>query len=397
MERIESASLPERGHLSMKGKIRTLEKCPKCRCTFKPDIHPHTKDVIYLRCPTCGTRPAYYYIDARAFKMDKIYLDKRGEKFDSFSAVYRQLTVMREQDDRHELDPSEWMPKKRKEFRFTKEVNGWIEKMKIDKSYSYVRHCNSYMQNHIIPLFGDMDVRDIRPSHLEDLYYKLIEKKLEPKTIDDIISTMETFMRRLHRLQIIPKLPVFPVVTVPEKHKGWINAEKQALVLSCIPDRADDKKIIRTLLETAERPGEVCAHKTKDLIDVELVIERAFDEKGNLKPLKAGKIIYRGLSLDLWNELVAHAKDTQPEAWLFLDKSGAPYTQGLLYDIWCRAVKKAGLPHISLYAGTRRSRASQKRLEMEKKIAEACRQELSHGSSATTMKHYARSRKEEIK
>ena len=249
------------------------------------------------------------------------------------------------------------------------------------------------MDNHVIPVMGDMDIKDVRSSHIEDFYYKLVKKCLAEKTIDDIIGALQTFMNRLHRLELINRMPLFPVVSVPEKHKGWINAEKQALILSFIPER--HRLIFETLIETAERPGEVCAHKKKDLIDGEIVIERAFDEKGHLKQSKSGKVLYRGISLSLWNKLKEYSRGKLPEAWLFLDEFGKPYSQGRLYDVWKRAATKTNVD-ISLYAGTRRSRASQKRLEKEKEIAEACRKELGHASSVTTMKHYARSRREEI-
>jgi len=49
-----------------------------------------------------------------------------------------------------------------------------------------------------------------------------------------------------------------------------------------------------------------------------------------------------------------------------------------------------------LACGTRRSRASQERLEKGKEIAEGCRQELGHTSGDVTMKHYDRSRREQI-
>lgn len=225
-------------------------------------------------------------------------------------------------------------------------------------------------------------------------YPELKDKGLSPKTVHDIIGTLQTFMNRMYKLELIRRLPLFPMVAVPETFKGWFNAYKQSLVLQQIPER--HRLIYRLLIESAERPGEVCAHKVKDLIDGELVIERAFDEKHRLKETKPGKVRFKGLTLALWGDLIKHAQGRLPEAWLFVDEWGQPYSQGRLYDIWVRAVKAAGLPHISLYAGTRHSRASQKRLEMEKRVAEECRKEIGHSDSGTTMKHYARSRREEL-
>ncbi len=379
--------------LSMKGKIRTKEKCQSCQGNFQAVQHPITKDHIDLMCPSCRTRPLYYFIDARDMKAGKIYKNKRGQLFDSFLAAHRQLEEMRGEIDNHTFDPEDWVPKRLQEFKFRDVAKKWIERIERDKSYSYVRHCKSYLEHHIKRELGDIDVRDIRTSHIEDLYLKLIEKKLSPKTIDGILSTLQTLINRLHYLDLITRVPKFPLVKVPQTAKGWINREKQKAVLSHIPER--HRLIFETLKETAERPGEVCAHKKKDLIDGEICIERAFDERGNFKEEKTGKVIYRGISLALWNKLAEQAKDKLPEAWLFLDEFGKPYSQDRLYRIWKRATKAAGM-QISLYAGTRHSRASQKRLEKEKEIAEACRKELGHSKSLTTMKHYARDRREEL-
>ncbi|MBF0541671.1 MAG: zinc ribbon domain-containing protein [Nitrospirae bacterium] len=47
----------DNGGMSMKGKVRSREKCPKCGQAFK-EI-PETD----LFCPDCGRRPKSFYID----------------------------------------------------------------------------------------------------------------------------------------------------------------------------------------------------------------------------------------------------------------------------------------------------------------------------------------------
>ncbi len=383
-------------NLCMKGTVRSRDKCEVCKGTFSSIKHPITKDIIDLMCESCKTRPRYFFIDARDFKAGKIYKDKRGHKYDSFLMASRQLEKMRSEFDEGSFDSADYIAAKLQEYKITQMVDLWIEKIKIDKSSSYVRHVRSEIDQHVIPFFKEKkveDIRDIRSSHIDDLYYKLIAKTLQPKTVKNVLVNFKTFLKRLHNLEIIQRMPVFPEVKVPEKARGWINREKQELIMSKIPVK--HHLIFETLMETAERPGEVCAHKKKDLLDGEICIERAFDERGRTKTSKTGKVIYRGISLQLWNKLQEHSKGSLPEAWLFLDEWNKPYSQDRLYRIWRRAAEAAKID-ISLYNGTRHSRASQKRLEKEKEIAEACRKELGHASAATTMKHYARSRREEI-
>lgn len=247
------------------------------------------------------------------------------------------------------------------------------------------------MNKHIIPVFGETDVRDIRTHHIMDFHYHLVGKGPSPKSIKNILATLQTSLRSL--TDLIERFPIFPTVKVPEKAGGWLSVERQIEVLGHIPDR--HRLIFDTLIELACRPGEVCALKRRDLIDGEVCIERAFDERGNTKDRKSGKVLYRGVSLALWGYLQSHAKDKLPEAWLFLDEWNKPYSQARLYDVWCRACNAAGVS-ISLYAGTRRSRASQKRLELEKEIADKVSKELGN-TREVAMKHYAKSRREEVK
>jgi integrase len=389
---MDSISASNPGGLCLKGKIRTKEKCPHCKKPFEVDLHPVTKEQILI-CKDHQTHPHYFYIDARPMGAGKIYKDKRGKPFDSFLAAHRQLEEMRGEVDDRTFDASDWLPSKLKEYKLKYEAEKWIDSLERDKSYAYVTHVRYTMNHYIIPELGEMDVRDIRRRHIEDFYFKLRGKNLALKSIKGILGNLQTFLNRLYEAEIIRRAPKGVIVKVPQKARGWLNREKQAQVLSLIPER--HRLIFETLMETAERPSEVCAHKKKDLIDGELCIERAFDKTGKLKETKSGRVIYRGISLGLWQKLTDHSKDKLPEAWLFLDRYGEPYSRNKLYRIWERACKKAGVK-ISLYAGTRHSRASQKRLEMEKQVAEACRESLGHTDSRVTMEHYARDRREEI-
>jgi integrase len=379
-------SVENTGGVCMKGKVRTWEKCTVCKGNFVLALIGEHMD---LMCPNCKTRPRSYYVDARALGAGKIWTDnKTGETFRYYEAAYQQLETMRKKVKDHTFDPNDYIAKKAEEIKVKTLSTRWLERIKIDKSYSYCRHSKTEMELHISPVFGETDVRDIRNHHIADFYYHLLGKGLSPKSVKNILATFKTFLNSLDDL--VPRLPKFPVVKVPEKAGGWINTQSQCKIVSAIPER--HRLIFETLIELWCRPAEVCALKKRDLIDGEVCIERAFDEKGGIKERKSGKVLYRGISLQLYNALIQTNKDKLPEAWLFVDEFGKPYSQARLYDLWMAAGKKVGIK-ISLYAGTRRSRASQKRLEMEKEIAGKIAAELGN-TKAVAMKHYAKSRKE---
>ena len=64
-------------NLCMRGKIRTKQKCPKCKGLFKDT----SKDLV---CPTCLTTPNRYYIDVFWHQQIKVYSDTNGRVLDSY-------------------------------------------------------------------------------------------------------------------------------------------------------------------------------------------------------------------------------------------------------------------------------------------------------------------------
>lgn len=393
---IDTISASNLWGLSLRGRIRTREKC-KCGAPFTPVNHSITKDVVDIICKACydrhgiEVRPHKFYIDARNMGAGKIYRNKQGLKFDSFLAAHRQLEEMRGQQDRKIFDPADWMPSKLREHTL-KEMSGrWLKRLE-DKSHSYQRHAKTDMEKHIIPVIGEsFDVRELRTQHMERIREGLAGKA--PKTVKNVLATFQTFCNWLYYLEIIQRLPRIPAIKVPQSPRSWINRETQARIISFIPEH--HRLVFETLAETAARPGEVCALKVRDLVDGEILLERAFDERGRVKTRKSGKALYRAVSLALWGKLVARSRDRLPEAWLFVDQQGQPYRRERLYKIWVRACKKAEV-RIDLYRGTRTSRASQKRLELEKGHARVIASELGN-TEAVALRHYARDRREEKK
>jgi integrase len=277
----------------------------------------------------------------------------------------------------------------------------WVENLELDgKSYSYTRHLRGRFKKHILPYFRGikvLDIRAIKTFHIRDFYYSLLKKGLEKKTIKHIIDALKTFLYLQYEDEKIDSLPRFPRFKKgdlkPTKPKGWIDREMQEKVISEIP--FEHHLIFQVLCETGIRPGEVCALKKKDLQDGGLWIERAFDEKGFLKETKTGNSYFRPVSEALYNRLAEHARFLFPEDFLFRHKD-EPYTQKRLYRIWVRAASKVGVK-ITPYQGSRHSRVSQLRKELENRMHEQLRKELGHSSSITTLRHYALNQKQELR
>jgi len=87
--------------LSMRGKIRTKEKCPSCGGKF-------TELPRGIVCTKCGTIPRRYYLDLNVIEGSRvrIYSDRDGQPFDSYRKALRALEVIRYEIDNHTFDPN---------------------------------------------------------------------------------------------------------------------------------------------------------------------------------------------------------------------------------------------------------------------------------------------------
>ena len=276
------------------------------------------------------------------------------------------------------------------------ELLKWLEYVELQGlATSYTRKIAQRVRDYIQPYFRGVDVRNIRTFHVEEFYVHLLKaRKLAPKTVKHVLDTLRAFLNRLHRIDLIERVPVFPRVKAKEAvEKVWIGPDVQDEVIELIAER--HRLLYRVLCETGIRPGEVCALKRKDLRPDGLWIERAVDEQGFEKPTKTGKCYLRPLSPELLADLQEHNGLKFPEVRMFIDH-GEPYTQKKLYFIWRRAASKIGVK-ISLYNASRHSLVSQKRKELEAGMHEALRAELAHTSARTTLKHYALPGSKEIK
>lgn len=370
--------------ICMKGTIRTLEKC-SCGGKFVLTTVRYEPNVDLL-CESCKRRPDSYYIDARNMGAGKIYSNQRNDRFGSYHMAYRQLEAMRKQIDDGTFDPRDWH--KRKDMLLSQVADAWLDKQ---KSRSWWEQGKWALSRHILPALGTKDAREIRFNHAEDLRDSLLDKGLSPKSVKNVLGVLQAILMRLFRRGELMRQPAFPVVEVPEKARGWINREKQGRVVALMPEA--DRLIFETLIETACRPGEVCALRVNDLLDGEVCIDEAFDSWGNLRSTKSGKVRYSGISLDLWKKLREHSEGRSPEDWLFLYRN-EPYRSRRLRNLWNRAAKEAGIK-LSLYFGTRHSRASQIRLKEERKTALEISEKLGN-TPWIAMNKYARDRKEEV-
>ncbi len=342
-------------NLSMAGKIRTKEKCPRCGGKFQGNP---------LSCFGCMTAPRKYYIDLhhKGHGRIRIFCDRQGHSLDSWQRAARVIESIRYEIDQHTFDPTKYVSADLKNFLFEARIEAWYQskEKEVEKgnlARSYTRCLENFKNQFYVPFFRGMDVREIRTYHVQD-FYEQLPSKYSLKYVKNIINALENFFNTLHRLDKIEKKPAFPRVTLDRKAPRWIDRETQLEILKAITEA--DRPIFTFLSFQGVRPSEARALKVKD-IDFKtesITIERTFSDRKIRERVKGKVSRPRAINPMIVPMLKEACHGKHPEAFVFVNpQTTRPYTQNRINDIWVEARKTKGLD-ISLYNATRHSLAS---------------------------------------
>jgi len=334
--------------LSMAGKVRTREKCGKCGGAFK------IVEEVDILCPQCGTKPESFFI--RLYWLGKerrIAKDRDNHPLDSFKRAHRLLEKIRSDIDGRTFDITDYLPKEIDQFRGHVLLPKWYaSKVSLNRAPSHLREVKRHVDKLFVPFFKDLDCRDIRTFHIEDFFNTLTGGD---KTKKNVMIMLKNFCHWLQDRDILLRLPKFPEISPALPAIIWTTKEVQLKILAAVPEK--DRPMFQFAIYHPIRPGELRALKVKDfLVDQGVVqISRAFSLKEE-RSRKNKKPYYLPLSAT-FDRSVLNSK--LPEAFVFLNAIGRPYTSSGLRKIWWRACKNAKVPYINFYNATRHSIASQ--------------------------------------
>lgn len=365
--------------LCMKGKLRTKEKCPKCKGKFQGDP---------LTCLPCMTVPRKYYIDLHwKGQRIRLFCDKTGHALDSWPRGQRVLESIRYEIDQHMFDPSRYVKKDVNQFRFEHQVTRWIEKKEVEvkkgiKAESYTRLLRLYSDKYYKPYFQKWDVRDLRTYHIDEFYEKL-PQTISPKYTKNIVNALENFFNFLHRQSLISEIPVFPEISVTRKTPKWIDKETQEEILDKIPE--EDRPLFQYLAGQGIRPAEGRVLKVCDFdFNKGVLVVSRTDSRGKIKERVKSKVEKpRLINPAMLPMLKKACRGKHPNAFIFPNpRTGKPYSESQMHRIWNKARGKAGI-EVTLYEATRHSLASQ--ASSNGVPLQAIRDVLGHTDIRTTM------------
>lgn len=332
----------------MKGSII----CAKCSKTMTDE-----------KCPHCGSARAKIVVYFGG-KHHKFSLDKEGDPFGYVKACRKLEAIRNEIDEKKaHFDPSDWQPEKLRKKRFDELAGAWLDGKEADVAKGRFAQATfmsyqSTMKAHMIPFFGQSDIRDVKRPMLKDyfndfLQEKGIVKKSSKQAHQIILHSFFAWVR--DDREILKNLPPFPEIEGDESEpRRALEVEEQEIALENIPQPWRD--MILFGMETGLRPAEICALKVIDFdrINREATIRRTFSRTKLHEKTKQKRTDTIPLTDTAMEIFAGHAKGKLPTAFLF-DLDGQPIMPGMLAYRW----KKYSGSALTINEGTRHSFGSQ--------------------------------------
>lgn len=276
---------------------------------------------------------------------------------------------------------------------FKKAGETWLQSLRSrDLSCSYVLRAEQYVVNHLNPVFGKMDIKEIRPSHVASLIAKLRAKKLTADTINSIVKSLKALFSFHAEEENVLTNPVKKkhIIRDNEVQKDevvWTPEEAGKLLAYADEKYTGDKRWVYLMykipLNTGMRQGEILALSWEDIDfkNSRLRVNKSYCSKSRRpKPPKNGKTRYPPLSPSLARDIREYAMQMKRRGPLFKREDGQYESVHTLRNRhWLKDIEALGLRHMK-YHNTRRFFI---RESIRKGVREAeLRKIVGHGSQA---------------
>jgi len=313
-----------------------------------------------------------YYIRRDPFLLLPFYTEEHAKKVRAAIEI---------EIKKGEFNPKFWMPDSPMAIRVYS-LEEWLPVKSASKKT--LQDYQSYFKNHVIPYFGDKDIRRTRANDVIKFRDHLTAKGLGAKTVYNVMAALKTMFRDAWRNEDIPKTPPFPPMSIPLPDEiEYLKMEQQSTILGCIPER--DRPIFEIGMEYGLRVGEVRAIQKDCLTDKELIIKRAFSDNDLMETTKTK--VTRRYELTDYAKGVLGLIPAHLGPYVFVRWDGKPYTNKNLNEIWKAAALESGI-NIKLYNAFRHSLGCQL-LDMGASMDEV-RDMLGHQNESMTRRYAKR-------
>ncbi len=213
----------------------------------------------------------------------------------------------------------------------------------------------------------DVSIFEITTASLEEWSFWLAEHGISQKTVKNVMAGFSSFLHWIARdVRVDYKVPTFPWPEPDEHQPTIVSSEIQEKILNEIPDAK--RGIFLCMAYGLVRPSEARVLRVRDLAGDSIRVSRAAKDRktgGVVRGLKSrnAKVVPVDLTLDLWfgEYLPLERTLEDPDGPLFVNPDGRKqgwWSETALRRTWKAAAKRAGVPNVSLYEGTKHSYAT---------------------------------------
>ena len=243
------------------------------------------------------------------------------------------------------------------------ELRKWHKTYSLTMKPSYRVLADRVIENHLVPYFGDHDLRQIRESDLLDYIRVKMAKGLVPKTIKNHLSILRRVFNLLAREEVVSRNPVSRLgelmrkvgdaaATQTEEVEHWSREEIEKLIATARETEPRFAPFLVLLFSTGMRRGEALGLQWGD-VDFEgglLTIRRAIVKEGVTTP-KSGKARKVRMTPALVEELFGVLGERRREVlsrgwrdtpiWVFCSEAGTMPEPRNLERVWLRVRRRA--------------------------------------------------------
>lgn len=295
-------------------------------------------------------------------------------------------------------------------------VEEWME-VYMDKWYKHrvspntFDHTYSLVRNHLYPVLGNVKLKDLTTSMIQEAYPVMWGKKKGKKytdcyysdgTIKIFANTFNQALKCAHNEGLIKKNPHYGVV-IPKrgivKHVDAYTAEEQKKIVEYTRDKNDINRVFYLLIATGMRVGE-CIALTWDDVDLKegsiMINKTAINQRGYMTvqnhpktEQSVRKIFLSQNTVDVLKRLkniYEHSDKINVKGRLVIpNEQGNIYHTSALRSRWIKVCAELGIPYKNLHAlrHSWATRALEKHVEVH-----TVSKMLGHKSIATTMDIY---------
>lgn len=241
---------------------------------------------------------------------------------------------------------------------------------------------------HLVPVFGDLDLRDIGKGDVGSYKAQKLRERQSPKSVRNQLSVLSAIYEFAKDREWVADNPAKGIkLKVPRRGPQWLDDTAGERFLAAVREHDPEYTDLFLLaLRTGMRQGEILGLRFRDVYfdvgETGIIVVSSSLFGGELGPTKSGKERVVPLHPEVRDALLR--RRGSPDAFVFTRGDGSPLTGNIVKNPMHRAAKAVEMEHLRFH-DLRHSFASQ--LVAAGESPNHVQQLLGHSDLTTTMRY----------